>query len=48
MIGDEMKRLKTETVPNVFCREKRGWSAKRSLLMDGGNENSAINLRKVF
>jgi len=31
-----------------YLREKRGWAAKRSLLMDGGNENSAINLRKVI
>ena len=31
-----------------FFREKHGWDAKASLLMDGLFENSAINLRKVF
>jgi len=31
-----------------YLREKHGWDAKASLLMDGGNENSAINLRKVI
>ena len=32
---------------SFIFREKHGWDAKSSLLMDGGNENSAINLRKV-
>ena len=33
---------------SFIFREKHGWDAKSSLLMDGGNENSAINLRKVY
>ena len=32
---------------STFChREQKGWNTKASLLMDGGNENPDINLRK--
>ena len=30
----------------LIFREQKGWNTKESLLMDGGNENAEINLRK--
>ena len=31
-----------------YYREKKGWDVKGSLLLDGGNQNPKINLKKVI